>query len=261
MIPKKIHYCWYGGGPQSDLIQKCIASWKKILPNYEIICWDESNTPFDSIPVLKTMYKNKKWSFISDYIRFYALYHFGGVYLDTDIEMIKPFGDLMQEEAFIGFQTEIGQSKFLSNAAVMGSISTGSFVKHCLKATESKQRLKFNQIGGPAIVSDYFVLSRVTKHQNQYVGQVKLLTKDYFYPFYHRIESFSKDCITPNTVCIHWWADSWSEKKRTLSYKVNSALSKAKRIPQMTIDWLKFVCTPSLFYQGLKYKPHNGRKI
>ena len=74
------------------MVKKCIASWKKVLPDYEIICWDESNTPFKQIPILEVMYNRKKYFFIADYMRFYSLYFKGGIYLDTDIEMIKPFG-------------------------------------------------------------------------------------------------------------------------------------------------------------------------
>ena len=114
------------------MVKKCIASWKRVLPDYEIICWDESNTPFKQIPILKVMYKRKKWAFIADYMRFYSLYFKGGIYLDTDIEMIKPFGDLMKLSSFTGFQTAFGQSRH-PLYSVLGGIPKHPFFKDCLK--------------------------------------------------------------------------------------------------------------------------------
>lgn len=252
MIPKIIHYCWYGGAPHNEMVKKCIASWKRVLPDYEIICWDESNTPFKQIPILKVMYKRKKWAFIADYMRFYSLYFKGGIYLDTDIEMIKPFGDMMKLSSFTGFQTAFGQSRHPINTAVLGGIPKHSFFKDCLEMTERKQRLNFHQMGSPTIASPYLIDRGVSEHKTQEVGGVTVFTKDYFYPYYHRIEEFSEDCITENTVCIHWWADSWSEKNRTLSYKLNSAISKLKRVPLMSYDWFIFLFFHSRFYNCMK---------
>lgn len=234
------------------MVKKCIASWKRVLPDYEIICWDESNTPFKQIPILKVMYKRKKWSFISDYMRFYSTYNYGGIYLDTDIEMIKPFGELEKLPAFIGFQYDIDISKHPLNPAVYGSLKELKQTFEMLKETEKKQRLSFHQIGGPIIASTYIGEKGLTKHENQKVNGIHLFTKDYFFPYYHRIEEFSEDCITENTVCIHWWADSWSEKNRTLSYKLNSAISKLKRVPRMSYDWFIFLFFHSRFYDCMK---------
>jgi len=121
LIPKKIHYCWYGPNKKSQRIQDCIKSWEKILKGYEIICWDEGNTPFKEIPVLRRLYNQEKWSFLSDYMRLYVLYHFGGIYFDTDIEVIKNFDTLLDSKGFIGFQLDPKISKTFIGAGVIGA--------------------------------------------------------------------------------------------------------------------------------------------
>ena len=129
MIPKIIHFCWYGKGEYNETIKKCIASWEEKLPDYTIKRWDETNTPFDKLPFLRLLYKQKKWSFITDYIRLYAIYKEGGVYMDTDIEILKRFDELHKEEAFTGFQTDMISSPFPVAAGFIGAKKGNTFVK------------------------------------------------------------------------------------------------------------------------------------
>ena len=102
MIPKIIHYCWFGGNPLSELAQKCISSWKKYFPEYEIKEWNESNFNLQCCDYVKEAYEAKKWAFVSDYARFWILYHEGGLYFDTDVEVIKPIDDIINNGAFMG---------------------------------------------------------------------------------------------------------------------------------------------------------------
>ena len=95
MIQKVIHYCWFGGKPIDKLGEKCIASWKKYCPDYEIKRWDESNYNLEACDYVKEAYQAKKWAFVSDYVRFDILYHYGGLYFDTDVELIKPIDDIV----------------------------------------------------------------------------------------------------------------------------------------------------------------------
>ena len=106
MIPKKIHYCWFGGNPLPELAQKCIASWKKYCPDYEIIEWNESNFDLNCCAYVKEAYEAKKWAFVSDVARLYALVNYGGIYMDTDVEVIRPIDDLLQYEAVSGFEAK-----------------------------------------------------------------------------------------------------------------------------------------------------------
>ena len=93
MIPKIIHYCWFGGKPKSAFIENCMASWKKHLPEYEVRCWSEQDIDIESIPFVKQAYQAKKWAFVADYVRFYALYTEGGIYMDTDVKVLRPFNE------------------------------------------------------------------------------------------------------------------------------------------------------------------------
>ena len=106
MSPKKIHYCWYGGNKKSKLILKCIESWKKFFPDYEIIEWNETNTNLHENAYIEKAYKEKKWAFVSDYVRMKVLYEQGGIYFDTDVEVIKPFPEeILSLPAFTGFES------------------------------------------------------------------------------------------------------------------------------------------------------------
>lgn len=101
MIPKKIHYCWFGGKPLPEAMKRNIESWKKFCPGYEIICWDEKNYDINnSIPFVKQAYACKKFAFVSDYVRLEALYREGGIYMDTDVELVKPLDDFLQHRFF-----------------------------------------------------------------------------------------------------------------------------------------------------------------
>lgn len=104
MIPKKIHYCWFGENPLSELVNRCIDSWKKFCPEYEIIQWNESNFDVNSCDYVKEAYEAKKWAFVSDYAGFKILYEHGELYFDTDVELIKPFDDLTYEGSFMGIE-------------------------------------------------------------------------------------------------------------------------------------------------------------
>ena len=105
MINKTIHYCWFGRNKKSGLIENCIESWKKYLPNYEIIEWNEENFDIDSNLYVSEAYKAKKWAFVSDYVRLWALYNYGGLYFDTDVEVLKGFDVFLSEHAFSGYES------------------------------------------------------------------------------------------------------------------------------------------------------------
>lgn len=104
MIPKIIHYCWFGGGPLPELAKRCIASWKKYCLGYEIREWNEKNFNMDYCAYVKEAYLAKKWAFVSDVARLYALVQYGGIYMDTDMEVLKPLDDLLEYEAVSGFE-------------------------------------------------------------------------------------------------------------------------------------------------------------
>lgn len=104
MIPKKIHYIWFGKGEKNERVKHCIESWKKHLPDYEIIEWNEDNFDVNYNEFTKKAYENKKWAYVSDVTRLWILYHEGGIYMDTDVEVYKPLDEFLNEEAFTGFE-------------------------------------------------------------------------------------------------------------------------------------------------------------
>lgn len=108
MIPKKIHYCWFGGNPKPEIIQKCIASWKKYCPDWEIIEWNESNFDIDQHAFMREAYSQKKWAFVSDVARLIVLYNYGGIYMDTDVELNKtnPFDPYLHRDGLFAFEHE-----------------------------------------------------------------------------------------------------------------------------------------------------------
>ena len=108
MIPKVIHYCWFGRGEMPDLYKRCIASWKKVLPEYEIKCWNEDTFDINSNQYVKDAYENRKFAFVTDYVRLYVLYNYGGVYMDTDVEAVQPLDRFLNDEAFSGFEKKDG---------------------------------------------------------------------------------------------------------------------------------------------------------
>lgn len=105
MIPKKIHYCWFGKNPLPELAKKCIESWKKYCPDYEIIEWNEENFDINCCDYVKEAYEAKKWAFVTDYVRLYAMVKYGGIYMDTDVEVLKNLDDMLDYEAFSGFES------------------------------------------------------------------------------------------------------------------------------------------------------------
>ena len=106
MIPKIIHYCWFGRNPLPSSVQKCIASWRKFFPDYEIKEWNEDNFDLDMYPYAREAYENRKFAFVTAVVRLYALYHEGGIYMDTDVEVLKPLEVFLDNPAFSGFEDE-----------------------------------------------------------------------------------------------------------------------------------------------------------
>ena len=137
-IPKTIHYVWMGKNPKPKKILKCIKTWKR-LKGYEIIEWNEENFDIDSHPFVKEAYKNKKWAFVSDYVRAWAIYNYGGIYLDTDVYVIRTLDDLLDNKAFVGYE-----SPDYPFTAVFGAEKKHPFIKNILDYYDSLDSYKFN---------------------------------------------------------------------------------------------------------------------
>lgn len=221
MIPKIIHYCWFGCGPLPELAQKCIASWKKYLPDYEIKEWNEDNFDVNIIPYTAEAYKAKKYAFVSDYARFWILYRYGGIYFDTDVEVIRPIDDIIERGNFMGFETDPKpQLKAdVSEASVAPGLGLGvnpglGLIKKMLDFYEGRH-FEFvpGGIGQLTIVHIATeVLRKAGLKQQQGIQQVDdmwIYPAEYFCPINLKTGRIH---VKPNTRTIHHYAGTWQDK-------------------------------------------------
>lgn len=135
MIPKTIHYCWFGGNPKSRLIRRCIKSWHKYCPGYTIIEWNESNFDITCSEYVRKAYEQKKWAFVADYARFWVLNQYGGVYLDTDVQLLRPIDTLLEQGKFAGFANE----KIVATGLIMAAEKEDWLCRRVLRSYEGEQ--------------------------------------------------------------------------------------------------------------------------
>lgn len=224
MIPKIIHYCWFGRGPLPELAQKCIASWKKYLPDYEIKEWNEDNFDVNIIPYTAEAYKAKKYAFVSDYARFWILYQYGGIYFDTDVEVIRPIDDIISRGNFMGCETDA--SKDGSDAASvapglgMGGNPGLGIIKKMLDFYEGRH---FEFIPGGIgqltivhITTEVLLKAGLKLQQGiQQVDDMWIYPAEYFCPINLKTGRIH---VKPNTRTIHHYAGTWQDKH--FSFKV-----------------------------------------
>lgn len=198
MIPRTIHYCWFGPNPLPALNQACLDTWKKHLDGYEIKVWNEENAPKNDF--IRYHLEKENWAFVSDYVRLHALYEEGGIYLDTDFEVLCPFDDLLEYPAFVAYESSI----MISNA-VAGSEKKHPFFKACMVYMEKRHRLK----------EDFQTSPEVTTHVYRSGSyDVKVLSSETFYPYNpydarKPVKILMAHMITEKTYAIHHWAKSW----------------------------------------------------
>ncbi len=249
MIPKVIHYCWFGRNPLPPLAQRCIESWRKYCPDYEIKEWNEDNFPMDFNDYVREAYEAKKWAFITDVVRLYAMVTEGGIYMDTDVEVIKPLDSLLQYEAVSGFESPtqiptglmacrdgfplfkelLDEYNGIHFRRADGTLDTTTNVKR-ITATCLKYGLQLN-------------------NQLQTVNGFTLLPKDYLCP---KDYATKKVRLTANTLCIHHFDGSWETPKQRyynslrgkfnfLPFWFNNYLSAAIAVLRYegVIGWLK----------------------
>jgi hypothetical protein len=212
-IPKVIHYCWFGNNLLPKLGQKCIESWEKHCPGYRIIKWDESNFDITSNQYVKEAYEAKKYAFVSDYVRLHALYKHGGIYMDTDVEVLKPLDVFLSNKAFSGFEDEIQIP-----TGIMACMQHHPLFKKFLEYYDERS---FIRKDGTLDLTDNvkIITGMCTKegfipnNTKQTIADFTLYPKDYFCPknFYT-----GKIQLTQNTCTIHHFNSSWFDKERKL---------------------------------------------
>lgn len=160
MIPKIIHFCWLSGEEYPALVKKCLETWKRVMPDYEIICWDQQRFDIESVRFVKEACSVKKWAFASDYIRFFALYYYGGIYLDSDVFVFKKFDRFLNCKVFSSVEYCLSSDSFTCNieAATLGAEKGHVYMKKCLDYYKDRSFIKedgsFDQTISPAILAD-----------------------------------------------------------------------------------------------------------
>lgn len=211
MIPKKIHFCWFSDGEYPDgeypsRIQKCLASWKKFLPEYEVVCWTTKNFDFTKNIFALEALNAKKWAFVSDYVRLSVLYEYGGIYLDSDVEIVKPFDeDLLTNTAFLGLESEGVITSWL-----IGSEAKNPLIKEFLEYYKDRHFCINNRYD---TTPNTVPLSKICKKHGltneniiQDLGLVKVYPEEYFCA---KSVIDGKIRITPNTYTIHHFDGGW----------------------------------------------------
>lgn len=214
MIPKVIHYCWFGKKPKSKLILDCIQSWRQHLPDYEIKEWNETNSDL-SHPFVKEAYALKKWAFVADFIRLKVLLVNGGIYLDTDMMIIKSLNSLLLNDCFFGVE-----DKYLISAGIIGAQKNNDFIKRCLSKYEFikiNAGTDLNQIAIPIIITQVYrdlFNFQLLFDKNQNSGGLSIYSVSYFYPLPNKkkydIKNY-KRYIDSFTYAVHLWNASWVE--------------------------------------------------
>ena len=239
MIPKKIHYCWFGGNELPELAKQCISSWKKYLPDYEIIEWNESNYDIEKNRYIREAYSKKKYAFVSDFARFDILYNYGGIYFDTDVEVIKDITNLIEKGSFVGLESPVLINTGLGMA---GSINEKIF-KEVIDSYEKDSFI--NSDGTMNLktvvyrVSEIFEIYGLSKKDEfQFIRNINIYPVEYFCPKSPKTMNL---LITNNTYTIHHYDASWIDyRTRQLMIEKSNITNKIKN--QHVASVLKKFC-------------------
>ena len=216
-MEKKIHYCWFGGKKLPKSVEQCIKTWKKQLPDYEIIEWNENNFDINVCPFVKQAYENKKWAFVSDYARIYALYNEGGIYFDTDVKVLKNIEHIIDKDMVLGYE----DSGFFGTAFISVKEKHNKHIKEILDYYNKLD--EFN----PEIMYNYanpVIITKTIRKYDSYIdnngieifdNSVYVYPRDYFFPLSY---NYAEKEFTENTCMIHLFNATWTSRgeRRTI---------------------------------------------
>ena len=256
-MKKYIHYCWFGDKPLPKLAKKCIKSWKKYLPDYEIICWSEENVNLNECPFIKEAYKQKKWAFVADYARTKAMYEMGGIYFDTDMEITKNIDFLLENKAFIGVE----DSNMIACGVWYESEPKSLLATQMLDFYKSQKHFNTDDmysISIPRVITNILSPLGFDSSSNEIQNLKDYITvypREYFYPIsYDR----TNNIFTDNTCMIHYYDASWLPKSERKSNKIIRfmGLKNAKRYANLKFFVKKCIRKGlrMIFYPYLYYK-------
>lgn len=235
MIPKIIHYCWFGRNPKPKLAEKCTKSWKKYCPDYEIIEWNEDNYDISAAPLyVRQAYEAKRWAFVTDYIRLQVVYENGGIYMDTDVELRKSLDPLLIYQAYFGFEDE----KNINTGLGFGAIQGLPLLKNIMADYEEifflREDGSFDLEPCPSRNTRIFLQYGLKQDNTLQIldDDILILPKEYLCPIEFATNARN---VTKNTYSIHWFGVSWQteeEKKATEEWKQD--IRREKRQENMT---------------------------
>lgn len=221
MIPKIIHCCWFGRGEKPKLAQKCIASWKKYCPDYEIIEWNEENFHIQNYPYAQYCFENNNWAFLSDFVRLVVVSEYGGLYFDTDVELLKSPDELLRYEAFYGFENSTNVATGLGFGAEAHH-PTIEAMKQQYLALKADERGGFPLVVCPALnTAALLTFGLKLDGSRQNVGGAEVLPPDYLNPYDDPTGQLN---TTKNTISVHWYSKSWMSKGTILRSKLTRPL-------------------------------------
>lgn len=226
MIPKIIHYCWFGNGEKSPVINKCMKSWKKKCHDFKIIEWNETNFDVNMNSFCKEAYLEKKWAFVSDYARLWILYNYGGIYLDTDIEVLKRLNPLLENRAFIGFESD----DFLQSG-IIGCEKNNYMIKVLMDRYEIKTFYKedgsLNMIPNVVEITNMFIREGlILNNKLQTIGDWTIYPRTYFTP----IDPHGNRNITKFSYTDHHFTSTWEiDENKNLVTMRRSRLFRLKK--------------------------------
>ena len=228
MIPKKIHYFWIGGNPKPKSVLFCIESWKKYCPDYEIIEWNETNYDFTKNEYMKQAYEAKKWAFVTDYARLDVIYRYGGIYLDTDVELIKPLDQMLDYAGFMGFDKTTGKDHYVATGLGFGMEPGNGLIKEMMADYEDVKRNK--ESGEIKYVPCPYLNTQVLRRyglenadRDQLIQNIMIFASDVFCPkSYNTLQVH----ITDRTLSIHHFDGTWQDNRSKRRHRMTAGINR-----------------------------------
>ena len=222
MIPKILHYCWFGNSPKPKTVLKCLDSWKKFCPGWEIIEWNDDNFDVQKNSYCRQAYKNTKWAFVSDYARFDILNQMGGVYMDTDVEVIKSLEPLLTHQAFAGHETD----EWVAPGLILGCEPEHLLIQGVLAKYNNAAFLNEDGAENHMTVGEYFTAALkengiIPNGSFQEKNNIAIYPKDFFCPLNDATGILRK---TKNTYTIHWYSKTWIDPVTRFRTKITRPL-------------------------------------
>ena len=236
MIPKKIHYCWFGGNPLPKLAEKCIRSWKRYCPDYEIIQWNERNYDLSAAPLyVRQAYEAKKWAFVTDYVRLQVVYEHGGIYMDTDVELRKPLDGLLTHKAYFGFE----DGKHINTGVGFGSVAGHFILREIMEDYQGVSFIledgSYDLLSCPVRNTKIFLRRGLRQDDSMQTLEegVLILPTEYLNPKQWKTGEI---CTTEKTMSIHHFGASWYTPEMRRNLKRRQRKEWMRHLPSM-IGW------------------------